>query len=70
MLKIRDLHREHDVVCAARSMVRAYATHSTMIPSLEAVAEEYPNIPKDYLICLWIGVNAEAGEGSNGDNHV
>jgi len=62
-LKVRDLDREHPVVKAAYTMLHAYLEHDTMVPALYQVHEAHPDVPEDYLICLWAGINAaSAGE--------
>ena len=48
---------------AACAMVRAHRDHETMIPAIDDVAEQYPNLTQDQLTCLWMGVNAKNREG-------
>lgn len=61
-LRVSDLHKDHDVVRAARAMAHAYMDNETMVPALEEVREQFPDVPADYLICLWIGINAKDRE--------
>ena len=65
-LRVEYLHRDHNVVRAARAMVQAHAEHETMIPALETVREQFPDVSavsSECLICLWIGINAKDREG-------
>lgn len=62
-LRVNKLHKDHDVVRAARAMVYAHIDNETMVPALEDVREQFPDVPDDYLICLWIGINAKDREG-------
>jgi hypothetical protein len=48
---------------AACAMVRAHMDNETMVPALDDVAEQYPNLTREQLTCLWMGVNAKAREG-------
>lgn len=52
-----------DVVQAARAMVRAHMDNEMMGVALDDVLEQFPDVPADYMICLWIGINAKDGEG-------
>lgn len=62
-IKVKDLHKEHDLIKAAHLMVEEHDKHETMIPALEAVRKEFPSIDTDHIIILWIGVNAKDLEG-------
>lgn len=62
-ISVKDLHKEHPVVLAAKQMVHAHSQHETMIPALESVAESFPEVPRDTLIALWCGVNAKSRNG-------
>lgn len=44
-------------------MVHAHMDNETMAPALDDVREQFPDVPSDYLICLWIGINAKDREG-------
>lgn len=39
-------------------MVLQHSIHETMLPAVESVADDFPNIPKPLLSALWIGINA------------
>lgn len=56
-----------DLVPAAHAMVRAHADNETMIPALDDVAEQYPELTREQLTCLWMGVNAKDREGLIGE---
>ena len=62
-LKVADLYREHPVIQAAHMMVGAHQRYETMIPALEDVREEFPELEPEQIILLWIGVNAKDREG-------
>lgn len=62
-IHVRDLHEGHPVVRAAIEMVKPHAENKTMLPTLEEIGEKYPSVPRDYLICIWIGINAKDREG-------
>lgn len=57
-IKVKDLHKGHDLVKASHSMAQAFQKHGTMVLALEDVAKEYPNVLPEHLICLWLGINA------------
>lgn len=59
-IAVRDLHKEHPIVLAAKAMVDAHSKHETMLPALECVAEKIPEVPHEMLIVLWCGVNAKS----------
>lgn len=59
-IRIKDLHKEHTAVRAARLMAKVYPEHETMIPACEIVYEEFPKLTPEQVMCLWLGVNAEA----------
>lgn len=48
---------------AACAMVHAHMANETMVPALDDVAEQFPNLTREQLTCLWMGVNAKAREG-------
>lgn len=48
---------------AACAMVHAHMDNETMVPALDDVAEQYPNLTREQLTCLWMGVNAKDREG-------
>lgn len=62
-ITVKDLHKEHPVVLAAKAMVDAHNKHETMLPALECVAEKIPEVPNEILIALWCGVNAKSRNG-------
>lgn len=66
-IKLRELHKGHDLVMAAHSMVHAHMDNESALPALEDVSRQYPDVPADYLICLWVGVNAKDREGPSSD---
>jgi hypothetical protein len=57
----RDLFPE--LVRAACAMVHAHMANETMVPALDDVAEQFPNLTREQLTCLWMGVNAKDREG-------
>lgn len=48
---------------AACAMVHAHMENETMVPALDDVAEQFPNLTREQLTCLWMGVNAKNREG-------
>ena len=48
---------------AACAMVHAHMDNETMVPALDDVAEQFPDLTRDQLTCLWMGVNAKDREG-------
>ena len=64
-LKVKDLHKDHALVRAAHKMVSEHEMNDTMVPALEAVHAEFPEVEPEYLIALWVGINAKNLEGRN-----
>lgn len=52
-----------ELVKAAYAMVRAHMDNETMVPALDDVAKQFPNLTREQLRCLWMGVNAKDREG-------
>ncbi len=61
-IKVSELSREHSAVRAAYAMVEAHSKYETMLPALEEVADEFPELTNSQLILLWIGINAKNRE--------
>ncbi|EOW9459296.1 hypothetical protein ACOCGI_000343 [Vibrio cholerae] len=59
-IKIKDLHKAHAAVLGARLMAKVYPEHETMSPACEIVNEQFPELTAEQVMCLWLGVNAEA----------
>lgn len=64
-VKVKDLSRSHPVVQASIAMVEAHQQHGTIEPALAQVSELYPELPKDFLIAIWCGVNAKDRAGKD-----
>lgn len=56
---VQYLHSDHALVKAANSMVQAHAKHETLVSALEEMKGQFPDVARDHLICLWIGINAK-----------
>ena len=59
MITAKYLDKEADIIKAAHSMVMHHSIHETMLPAVEAVSEDFPNVPKPLLTAIWIGINAK-----------
>lgn len=62
-INVGELHRGHVLVLAAIAMATAYANNETLLPAIEEVHEKFPDLTRDQLILLWLGVNAKDREG-------
>lgn len=62
-IDVGELHHDHVLVRAARAMVNAHANSETLTPAIELVHELFPDLTRDQLILLWLGVNAKDREG-------
>lgn len=62
-LRLDELHKAHDLVKAAHAMVHAHMDNETAMPALDDVQREFPGVPTEQLICLWVGINAKDREG-------
>ena len=76
MTTAKYLHKEANIIKAAHAMVTQHSIHETMLPAVEAVSEDFPNVPEPLLTAIWIGINAkerdlemEALITSCNDNH-
>lgn len=49
---------EHPLVKVAEAMVAAHRDWDTMIPAIEDVREQFPDLSFEHAALLWIGVNA------------
>ncbi|EOB9552172.1 hypothetical protein ACIX9V_000032 [Vibrio vulnificus] len=63
-IEIRDLHKNHPVVLAARVMAEAHHNHETMAPACSMVSDLFPELTPDQVMCLWLGVNAGVQNGA------
>jgi hypothetical protein len=61
---VKDLHRNHVFVHAARAMLEAHARYDTLLPALEEVEDDFPEMTREQLICIWFGINIKAREMS------
>jgi len=55
--------RLYAMISAAKAMVVAHSRHETMVPAVEEVQEQFPDISTGHLIACWMGVNAKSREG-------
>ena len=61
-IRIDDINKNAPLVRAAYAMVRAHRIYETMVPAIDCVRNEFPGVPDDHLICLWVGINARDRE--------
>lgn len=59
MLEVKDLSKDHPVVKAAYRMVEAHQWNETLLPAIEQLSDEFPEIEPEILIALWLGINAK-----------
>lgn len=62
LIRVRDLHKDHWLVKAGKSMVLAHSKHETLLPALEEITEQYPQLSSDMGIAMWIGINSKDRE--------
>jgi len=60
---VKDLSKEHPAVRASHMMVEAHGRHETLLPAVEEVQEEFPELEPEQLVLIWIGINAKDREG-------
>lgn len=60
---VSELGKSHPVVKASHRMVEVHRCHETLLPAVEEVAEEFPELTTNQLTLLWIGVNAKDLDG-------
>lgn len=51
---------DHVIGKAAHVMVYARDRHETMVPAINEVREQFPELATRHLVLLWIGVNAKS----------
>lgn len=70
-MSIQPIYRDlwPELTKAACAMVHAHMNNETMVPALDDVAEQFPNLTRDQLACLWMGVNAKDREGLIGGSY-
>ncbi len=61
-INVKDLHNDHPLVLAGKSMVVAHGRCSTIAEALKEVREKHPDVDEDYLIVLWIGITCKYEE--------
>lgn len=58
---LKDLYGQ--LIEAACDMVRAHEETESMLDAVEAIEDDHPAVSRQYLICLWMGVNAKHRKG-------
>ncbi|WP_193167541.1 hypothetical protein [Vibrio navarrensis] len=58
--ELRDLSRTHTVVLAARLMQYLFPQYDGMYWPCRIVLERFPELTKQQVMCLWVGINIES----------
>lgn len=62
MIDIQEIYyfgEQHPIVQAAIAMAEAHMHCGTMMGAVDAIEKEFPEIERDILVVLWIGINAK-----------
>lgn len=58
MIEISELSAEHPAVKAAYAMADAYKVHDSLLPALEEVMFQHPEVEESELVAMWLALNA------------
>lgn len=66
MIDIQEIYylgEQRPIVQAAIAMTEAHLQYRIMMEAVDAIEKEFPDIDRDILIVIWIGINAKWNQG-------